>query len=64
KASLAKVLAQLHLASADEGLFFGFGASQDLSDSNSVIAFATGGGISLPDRDFYTKTDEKSKKMR
>ncbi|WP_295748271.1 M13 family metallopeptidase [Undibacterium sp.] len=64
KASMAKVLAQLHLASADEGLFFGFGASQDLSDSNSVIAFATGGGISLPDRDFYTKTDEKSKKMR
>ena len=49
KASLAKVLAQLHLWTGDSGLFFGFGASQDLADSNSVIAYATGGGISLPD---------------
>ena len=64
KASLAKVLAQLHLWTGDAGLFFGFSSSQDLTDSNSVIAYATGGGISLPDRDFYTKTDDKSKKIR
>lgn len=64
KASLAKVLAQLHLWTGDDGLFFGFGASQDLADSNSVIAYATGGGISLPDRDYYTKSDDKSKEMR
>jgi putative endopeptidase len=61
---LPRVLAQLHLATANGGLLFGFGANQDFADSSSVIAFATGGGLGLPDRDYYTKDDEKSKDIR
>jgi endothelin-converting enzyme/putative endopeptidase len=64
KGDLARVLAQLHLSASTDGLFFGFGSSQDFADSSSVIAFAAGGGLGLPDRDYYTKTDEKSKKLR
>ena len=29
-----------------------------------MIAFASAGGLSLPDRDYYLKTDEKSVKVR
>ena len=61
---LPRVLAQLHLALADQGLFFGFGSSQDFGDSTRVIAFATAGGLGLPDRDSYLKTDAKSKDVR
>ena len=61
---LPRVLARLHLALADQGLFFGFGSSQDFADSTRVIAFASAGGLGLPDRDSYLKTDEKSKEIR
>ena len=64
KADLPKVLAGLHLTLADDGLFFGFGSNQDYANSSRVIAFASGGGIGLPDRDYYTKDDEKSKTIR
>ena len=30
----------------------------------SVIAFASAGGLGLPDRDYYTKTDAKSQETR
>ncbi len=43
---------------------FGFGSNQDFENSTQVIAFATGGGLGLPDRDYYTKDDEKSKDIR
>src|SRR5205814_1137786 len=42
----------------------GFGSNQDFADSSSVIAFATGGGLGLPDRDYYIKDDDKSKDIR
>ncbi len=45
-------------------LLFGFGSDQDFSDSNQVIAFAVAGGLGLPDRDYYTKTDAKSEEIR
>ncbi|ALK95764.1 peptidase M13 [Massilia sp. WF1] len=61
---LPRVLARLHLALADQGLFFGFGSSQDFGDSTRVIAFASAGGLGLPDRDSYLKTDAKSKEIR
>ena len=64
KADLPKVLASLHLSTADEGLFFGFSANQDFANSSQVIAFAGSGGLGLPDRDYYTKDDEKSKTIR
>ena len=43
---------------------FGFGSLPDLKNSSMVMAFAGQGGLSLPNRDYYTKTDEKSVKLR
>jgi putative endopeptidase len=64
KADLPAVLADLHLETGDGGLLFGFGSAQDFANSEQVIAFATGGGLGLPDRDYYLKDDERSKDMR
>jgi len=61
---LATVLAHEHLATMTSGLLFNFGSDQDFSDSSQVIAFATAGGLGLPDRDYYTKTDAKSEEIR
>src|SRR5262249_54489404 len=43
---------------------FQFGSEQDRKNSTEVIAAATQGGLGLPDRDYYTKTDEASHKIR
>ncbi len=43
---------------------FGYGSLPDLKNSSMVLAFAGQGGLSLPNRDYYTKTDEKSVKLR
>src|ERR1700682_2439395 len=64
KRDIPQVLANLHLATGDSGLFFGFGSNQDYADASSVIAFASGGGLGLPDRDYYTKDDDRSKHIR
>ncbi len=64
KAELPKLLASLHSVTADDGLFFGFGSNQDFADSSRVIAFASSGGLGLPDRDYYLKDDVKSKTIR
>jgi endothelin-converting enzyme/putative endopeptidase len=61
---LPAVLAGLHKDLADEGFFFGFDSNQDFADANRVIAFAGAGGLGLPDRDSYLKTDAKSKEIR
>jgi len=44
--------------------FFNSGATQDPGDSNSVIAEISAGGLGLPDRDYYLKTDAKSEETR
>jgi len=64
KRDLPAVLAGLHLATGSSGLFFGFDSNQDYADATQVIAFAGSGGLGLPDRDFYTKDDDKSKELR
>ena len=61
-ADLAPLLGSLHLENS--GAFFGFGSSQDFADSTRVIAFAVAGGLGMPDRDYYTKTDAKSVETR
>ena len=43
---------------------FGFGSLPDLKNSSMVMGFASQGGLSLPNRDYYTNTDEKSVKLR
>ncbi|HSM85419.1 MAG TPA: M13 family metallopeptidase [Candidatus Limnocylindrales bacterium] len=64
KKELAGLLAREHLTNMTGGLLFNFGSDQDFSDSSQVIAFATAGGLGLPDRDYYTKTDKKSEEIR
>jgi len=64
KSDLAAVLARLHLATGSSSLFFGFDSNQDYADATQVIAFAGSGGLGLPDRDFYTKDEDKSKEIR
>jgi len=63
KKALPVLLAELHRVTGDD-LFFGFSANQDFGDSTRVIAFTNSGGLSLPDRDYYLKDDEKSKTLR
>jgi endothelin-converting enzyme/putative endopeptidase len=61
---LPALLARMHLASARSNAVFGFGSSQDFANSNNMIAFATAGGLGLPDRDYYAKDDAKSVETR
>jgi len=63
KKDLASLVAAEHLR-GNESAFFRFGSDQDFSNSSEVIAFALAGGLGLPDRDYYTKTDAKSVELR
>ena len=40
--------------------FFGFTGQQDYDDASRVVAQIDQGGLSLPNRDYYLNTDEKS----
>src|SRR6266513_1646450 len=62
RADLLNAIARLHTIGVEA--FFEFGSGQDAKDSTRDIAQAHQGGIGLPDRDYYTKTDEDSKKKR
>jgi endothelin-converting enzyme/putative endopeptidase len=64
KSELAAFLARRHLRSTGNGWLFGFGSTQDYNDASQVIAEASAGGLGLPDRDYYVKTDAKSKDIR
>src|ERR1019366_6388361 len=46
------------------GVLFSFGARPDAKDSNRTIAGLGQGGLSLPDREYYLKTDAKSAETR
>src|SRR5437667_160594 len=59
---LLKEIAHLHTVGVNA--FFEFGAGQDDKDSTREIAQAVQGGLGMPDRDYYTKTDDASKKLR
>ena len=61
---LAPFLAGQQLALLGDQMLFGFGSNQDFQDSSREIAFANGGGLGLPDRDYYVKTDAKSEETR
>ncbi|HSP13354.1 MAG TPA: M13 family metallopeptidase [Thermoanaerobaculia bacterium] len=64
KEELAKFLAEEHPRNYSSGWLFGFGSDQDFGDATQVIAFAHAGGLGLPDRDYYTKSDARSKDLR
>ena len=55
---LAAQVAWLHVHGVRA--LFGFGASQDVKNSDVMIANASQGGLGLPDRDYYLKPDSAS----
>ncbi len=61
---LPTYLGRQHLAIAGNHMLFGFDSGQDYADASRVIAFAESGGLGLPDRDYYVKTDAKSQETR
>jgi putative endopeptidase len=62
KKNLAAVVAHLHRIGVRA--LFGFGSDPDYKNSKWMIAVAAQGGLSLPDRDYYLKTDPKSVELR
>ena len=65
---LTPLLARLQFAyrgySYSSPMLFAAGSAQDPDNSEQVIAEINQGGLGLPDRDYYTKTDDKSKETR
>lgn len=62
KKDLAALLAHLHEIGVN--VFFGFGAQPDFKNTGQDIAAVEQGGLGLPDRDYYFKTDPKSVEQR
>ena len=61
KAELQSTLEKLQRKGVS--LLFYFTSQQDLKNSEMMIATVFQGGLSLPDRDYYTKTDKQSKEI-
>ena len=61
---LPALLARLQLDSGGDGFLFGFSSAQDFVDAQAVIAFATAGGLGMPDRDYYTDGDKRARALR
>lgn len=53
-----------HLQPQGVAVLFRFDASPDFEDARQTIAEVDQGGLGLPDRDYYTKDDERSRKIR
>jgi endothelin-converting enzyme/putative endopeptidase len=64
--SRTDIAAEVTKLSHDEpgAYFFRAGTDQDALDSSLVIVSVDAGGLGLPDRDYYLKTDAKSVKLR
>ena len=60
--SLQEEIAHLHTLSINA--VFNSGSTQDFKNSSQVTAGVFQSGLGLPDRDYYTKTDDKSKTIR
>jgi endothelin-converting enzyme/putative endopeptidase len=59
---LAPVVAELHTDQVNA--LFGFGSEADFKDASLEMAIADQGGMGLPERDYYTRIDEKSAALR
>ena len=59
---LPALLAHLHTIGVNA--FFDFSPNQDFANANSMISFYNAGGLGLPERDYYTRTDAKSVEQR
>ena len=61
-ADMPALLARLH--GEGVGAAFDFGSDQDYKDATKVIGEVDQGGLGLPDRDYYFRTDPKSERIR
>ncbi|MCP4458557.1 MAG: M13 family metallopeptidase [Cytophagales bacterium] len=61
-ASLQSLLADMH--ASNYGPFYGVSSFANLKNSKINALYVTAGGLGLPNRDYYTKTDEKSVEIR
>jgi endothelin-converting enzyme/putative endopeptidase len=61
-AGLPALLGHLHTIGVDA--FFEMSSSQDFADASLVISYYDAGGLGLPERDYYTRTDDKSVEQR
>jgi putative endopeptidase len=59
---IAPLVADMHLAG--DSMMFRSGAEQDPDNSDAMLVVVAQGGLGLPDRDYYTKDDAKSKEIR
>jgi endothelin-converting enzyme/putative endopeptidase len=73
KKALAPLLAHLHLVSGNlaQGgnsgaptAVFGYGSIPDFDKASIVVGAIDQGGLGLPDRDYYFRSDAKSKELR
>jgi endothelin-converting enzyme/putative endopeptidase len=64
KKALAAYIGDLHQRISSNGVMFGAGVQQDAKDASKQIAVIDAGGLGLPDRDYYLKTDAKSVETR
>lgn len=62
KEQLPRLLGHLHRIGVDA--FFAMSSNQDFTDASQVISFYYAGGLGLPERDYYTRTDAKSVEQR
>jgi putative endopeptidase len=62
KRELIDEIAHLHMLGAPA--LFSFTSSSDLHNADNVIAYIDQGGLTMPDRDYYLKDDDKTKEVR
>jgi putative endopeptidase len=53
-----------HLNQMGVGVFFDFGSQQDFKDATREIAYFDQGGLGLPEKDYYLRTDAKSVELQ
>ena len=62
KAEIATVVG--HMQTLGENAFFSFGSAPDFKDASQYMVIFAQGGLGLPDRDYYVRTDATSVKLR
>ena len=63
RADLIAAIPRMH-HEAPGSFFFDSGTDQDAMDSSTIVASLFAGGLGLPDRDYYLRTDAKSVEIR
>ncbi len=53
-----------HFNREQAAMFMDFGSQQDFKDASREIAYADQGGLGLPEKDYYFRTDAKSEETR